>query len=497
MTVSEAISRAIANPEEGRLALDRLDAEDSLMNFVRLTWPILEPGRRLAEGWALDAMCEHLEAVARGDIKKLLINVPPGCMKSLLVNVFLPAWMWGPLNMAEKRFVSWSYAEQLTVRDNRKCRILVESPLYQMLWGDRFQITGDQNEKKFYENDKRGFKLASGILGGGTGHRGDVLVVDDPHKVLEAESEIKREEANFWMTETLPTRTTDDQAAFIVIMQRIHERDVSGILLANDLGYEHLCLPMEFEHDHPHLSKTSLSFVDPRTKLGELLWEDRFPKEQVEDLKKQLRAIGGSYAEAGQLQQRPAPRGGGMFQHADFKFVDEAPKVARSIRGWDLAATAKSTSPFTAGVKMSKDPEGRLFIEDVRRIQGTDFAVEELIKATAKSDGRQVTQDVPQDPGQAGKVQKSALIRMLHGYVVKSSTETGSKEDRARPLSAQCEGGNLYLVRGPWNDAFMAEACLFPNGQFKDQIDAASRAYARIIMKKPRRIGAAPRAVRG
>lgn len=485
----------MANPEQGLRYLDKLDAERSLMNYVRWAWPIHHPSRPLKEGRALHMMAEALEACAEGHVKKLLINVPPGFMKSLMVDVYFPTWLWGPKRMADRQFCSWSYGEEITLRDNRKSRELISSAAYQELWGDVYQLSGDQNQKKFFQNDKTGFRYAAGIHGGATGHRGDFLIIDDPHKVKETESETRRLDAALWFTETYPSRKNDDQAVFIIIMQRIHEGDVSGVALANSLGYEHMCIPMEFEHDHPYLwqgfdfpgASREMREGDWRKEDGELAFPERFPREEVEDLKRQLRAVGGDYAVAGQLQQRPVPRGGGMFKRACAQFVDEAPKrVVRRVRGWDLAATKNKNSPWTAGVKMSIDHEGRVFIEDVRKIQGSDYEVEQLLVETAAADGRSVIQDLPQDPGQAGKVQKRALARLLHGYDVKSSTESGQKEDRARPLSAQWESGNIFMVRGPWCDAFLNEACLFPNGMFKDQVDAASRAYARLIAKKKR-----------
>lgn len=485
MNEPDWVQYCLSNPDWARRQLLAIEAEESLLAFVECTWEILHPERPLVKGWALEAICEHLEAVGRGQIKKLLINVPPGCMKSLAVNVFFPAWIWGPRGRAHTQFISWSYAEALTIRDNRKFRLLVTSQMFRELWGDRFALAGDQNEKKLLENDRRGFKLASGIHGGGTGHRGDILVWDDPHKVREAESEVRREAANQWLTETLPTRKNDAEAAFVGIMQRIHERDCSGTVLAADLGYEHLCLPMEYEADHPHPSRTSLHFVDPRTEEGELLWPERFTAEDVADLKESMRAWGGTYAEVGQLQQRPSPRGGGMFKRKHFEIRDEAPAECRMIvRGWDLAATSRKknkAAAYTAGVKIGLTPERRLVVLDVRRIQGSDREVEELIRSTALADGEAVLVDIPQDPGQSGVAQKSALARLLLGFQVFFSPESGSKPDRARPFAAQVEAGNVSLVRAPWNDPYLNEAETFPNGRFMDQIDATSRAAARLM----------------
>lgn len=523
----------------------RWDAEERLTSFIEYTWPVLEPGRKFVPGWSVDAICEHLEAVTRGEIRRLLINVPPGCMKSLTTDVFWPAWEWGPQNMPTTRYVSASYSEALTTRDNRKCRTLVQSAPYQKAWGDRFRISGDQNAKVRYENDQTGFKLATSVGGLGTGERGDRFIIDDPHNIKEAESEAVREAALQWFTEVVPTRVNDpEKSAIIVIMQRVHERDVSGLILREELGYEHLCLPMEYEARHrcftpvkradrptervsrvmreedavpwwitpeqleeertkekPELLDyepdwVELTCQDRREEEGELLWPGRFTRRHLEaDLKPSLRAWGGSYAAAGQLQQRPAPRGGGMFQRDDFNFLDSAPaNLVRIVRGWDLAAT-KDAGAFTVGVKMALDDEGRVIILDVRRKQASPGQVEIMYRSAAEADGHVCIPAFPQDPGQAGKAQKAAIAGKLHGYKVHFSPETGSKEDRARPLAAQSEAGNLYLVRAPWNDVFMNELCLFPNGRYADQADASSRAYMRLIMKKPKKIGKGPQIV--
>ena len=180
-----------------------------------------------------------------------------------------------------------------------------------------------------------------------------------------------------------------------------------------------------------------------------------------------------------------------MFQREDFNYVDKAPDgLFRVVRGWDLAAT-KNAGAWTVGLKMGL-LDGRVYILDVRRKRASPGEVERMYKSCAEADGHSVIPSFPQDPGQAGKAQKADIAGKLHGYRVHFSPETGSKEDRAKPLAAQSEASNLYLVRGPWNDVFVNEACLFPNGQFMDQIDAASRAYMRLIMRKPRMVGAGP-----
>jgi predicted phage terminase large subunit-like protein len=193
----------------------------------------------------------------------------------------------------------------------------------------------------------------------------------------------------------------------------------------------------------------------------------------------------GSYASAGQLQQRPAPRGGGMFKREWFPVVEAAPAGCKWVRGWDLAATANDKAAWTAGVKIGRAPDGRFYIADSRRIQGSAADAERLIVNTASQDGQSVTGSIPQDPGQAGKAQSQYLIRQLAGFTYKASPESGDKETRALPLAAQAEAGNVLLIRGEWNRDFLAELETFPMGKFKDQVDAATRAFSDLVRPQP------------
>lgn len=482
------IEAVLKNPSLALAELRRMDAEGSLLEFIKQGWPTLEPGRKFTSGWAVGAICEHLEAVSRGEIKRLLINVPPGCTKSMTTNVFWPSWEWA--KNPHLKYISASYAQDLSTRDNVRGRTLMTSEWYSAHWGHKFQLRGDQNAKLRYENTVGGFRQVSSVGSALVGHRGDRIIVDDPHDVQAVESELVREESLRWFAETLPTRLNDlDESAIVVIMQRVHERDVSGLILSSGLGYEHLCLPMEYEPDHPHMSTW---FKDPRTVPGELLWPERFSKEAVEQLKLVFRSWGGSYAEAGQLQQRPAPRAGGMFQRKDFVVVDEVPEMLGNVcRGWDLAATEEGHGAFTVGCKMASH-RGMLYILDVQRGRWGPHEVITRIQQCCKLDGPMVRQSIPQDPGQAGKAQRSFMAAELDGWDIRFSPESGSKQDRARPLSAQCEAGNVRLLRGNWNDAFINEACMFPTGQFMDQVDAASRAHADLLANRPQDVGAAP-----
>jgi predicted phage terminase large subunit-like protein len=278
-----------------------------LLAFVRYFWSGLEPNRPLVEGKALEAIAEHLEAVTRGEIKRLLINVPPGFMKSMMVNVFWPAWEWSAAGLPGLRYVTFSYAAHLTERDNGKFRDLLRSFRFKELWGDAFALSEDGKIK--VANDKTGWKFASSIKGVGTGERGDRVLWDDPHNIKEGESEPVREETVRWGREGMSNRLNDmDAGVIVVIMQRVHEEDVSGAIIEDDLGYVHLMIPMEY--DASRHCKTSIGWSDWRTEDGELAWPERFSAATVALLKRTL----GPYAYTGQYQQTPEPRGGGIFK---------------------------------------------------------------------------------------------------------------------------------------------------------------------------------------
>jgi predicted phage terminase large subunit-like protein len=486
------VTHALKNPNRALAALNYDLACESLIDFAEVFWPVIEPGRPFVRGWAVEAVCDHLEAVSKGHIKKLLMNVPPGLMKSLSTNVLWPAYEWGPLNRPDLRYIGASYSQDLTIRDNRRCRQIIESPPYQEMFGERFHLVDDQNAKVRYDTDKRGFKIATSVGGLGTGERGDRFIIDDPHNVKTAESEAKLDEVAQWFTEVVPTRVNDiETSAFVAIMQRVHERDMSGLILAAELGYTHLELPMEYEPDRRCFVDLGggKTFEDPRTQEGELLFPERFGRKALEGLKKQLSSWGGQYAVAGQLQQSPTPRGGGMFKverEALLKGMKPAfPAGATLVRGWDIAGSTTKKSPFTASVKAAFVGD-MLYLGAVTRERKEIEEAEEHIIQTAKDDGPGVHQDLPQDPGSAGKSQKrhmaGKLARLGGSFAI--TPESGDKVTRAIGVASTWNAGNVVLVGSPtdpWVNPFLAEVATFPRGEFKDQVDALSRAYSRLL----------------
>lgn len=449
-------------------------APHSLHAFVRAAWDTVEPDIAFVDGWHIRAICTHLEAVVRGDIKNLRINVPPGHMKSLLCSVFLPAWAW--ITKPGLCWVFASYDQALSTRDSIKCRAIISSPWYQENWGEVFQFTGDQNQKTRFDNNRRGWRIATSIGGRGTGEHPDFVVADDPNNVRQADSEAGRQQALDWWQGTISTRGITRDSRRVVIMQRLHQEDLSGYLEGRK-GWDVICLPMRYEPDR--MQPTSLGWTDERTETGEeFLWPELFDEEKVATLEIDL-----NYRAAGQLQQRPAPAGGGMFKREWFEIVQVAPIHASRCRYWDKAGTDDG-GDWTVGLRMARTVEGECFIEDVVRAQLSAGARNKLMLQTAEIDARlfnnQVVQVAEQEGGSGGKDSALETVRLLSKFPVYRETVTGKKTTRALPVAAQSEAGNVKLVAGDWIQEFLDELTVFPNGKHDDQVDGLSGAYNRL-----------------
>lgn len=456
------------------LEIEREACRRSLATFVREAWPVLEPGTPYVHGWHVEAICEHLEAVTAGDITRLLINIPPGTMKSTLVSVFWPAWEWGPAGMPHIRMIGCSHEGTLATRDARKMRLLVTSHWYQKRWP--VALSRDQSEKVNFENESRGFRQACPVRSM-TGKRGHRVAWDDPHSAEGANSAAEREEALRVFRETLPTRLVEPKtSAIVVVMQRLHELDVSGEILAGDYGYEHLMLPMEFEPERRCV--TSIGWSDPRTEEDELLFADRFPREVVDRDKKAM----GAYAVAGQFQQRPAPRTGGFFEWEKLEIVDATPPIVEKVRYWDKAGT-QDGGKRTSGTLLGKGSDGMWYVLDVITGQWNAANREAVIRQTAEVDGRQVRVWIEQEPGSGGKESAENTITNLAGFIIQAERPTGDKELRAEPYAVQVAAGNIKILRGDWNKLFIDEHKSFPRGKFKDQIDSTSGAFNKLAVR--------------
>lgn len=319
-TRSERLAKAIREKRRREARALQSNPKGGLYEFVKYFWHVLEPVDEFVDGWPVEAMCAHLEAISRGEMivigtnvkkmNRLLANVPPGFMKSMLVNVFWPAWEWGPLERPHLRYLSFSYSPDLTQRDNAKFRDLITSPEYRELWGQVFNVVGDGKIR--VTNDKTGFKFATSIGGVGTGERGHRVTLDDPNKIkVTEESDEARAAISNWVLEGMQNRLNDlERDAIVIIMQRVHEADSSGAVLKElSRDYCHLAIPMEYEYGRHFSHYTGWNGGrDPRNREGELAWPTRYPAAVLVSFKKN------AYLWSGQYQQTPTPRGGGLFK---------------------------------------------------------------------------------------------------------------------------------------------------------------------------------------
>jgi phage terminase large subunit-like protein len=305
---------------EFKYELELALAEASFHDYIKQAWHVVEPSTPFIDGWYVGALAEHLQACSERQITYLIVNIPPRTIKSLGGAVFWPSWHWGPHNDPAARWLYSSYSAARSTDDSVKCRDVILSEWYQSRWGNRFQLKGDQNLKTRFENDKTGVRLATAVRGRGTGDGGDFVVVDDPHSVMDSESDKKREATINWWLGTMSTRgNTPTKTVRVVIMQRLHERDLAGVVLemASELGAELLMLPMHYDPARSRV--TSIGWRDNRKVAGELLCPERFTPEVVRKLEVQL----GPYKASGQLEQDPKPATGGIYDRKLFKYTKE------------------------------------------------------------------------------------------------------------------------------------------------------------------------------
>ena len=455
----------------------------TLSEFLKESWQILEPGKLLSYNWHLDAIAEHLEAVTRREFRNLLITIAPRSLKSILTSVCWPAWTW--TQKPEERFLCSSYSQSLATEHSVACRQIIRSDWYKKHWGQMFMLSGDQNLKTFFENTKRGQRIATSVGGTGTGRGGDVLIIDDPHNVREAPSATARKSVLTWWTQVMSSRLNDPQTGCkVIIMQRCHEDDLAHHIIKSDESFEYLNLPTEFELKRK--SVTVIGWEDPRIKENELMHPARFGDMEVVRAKKTL----GSYGYASQYQQRPSPAEGGMIRRTWWKFYDEFPKDVRGrpqfdeiLQSWDMAFKDEDTSSFVVGQVWGRLGADKYLIDQIRGKMDFVKTVDALVRLTNMY------------PMAIGKlVEDKANGIAVMNYLQKVVTglipvnPEGGKVARLYAVSPQIESGNVYLPKNAeWIDDFIEEfssATPEGGGKYWDQIDAATQALNRMLRAK-------------
>jgi len=469
---------AIILPDDIQLEYDREQVRrEGLAGFAKLAWNVLEPKTPLKWGWALDAICEHLEAVSSGEIIRLLMNVPPGMMKSYLTSVLWPSYEWGPLNQPHLQYLATSYSEPISTRDSRRMRNFIQSKWYQDRWPTTLVRAGETS----FENDDGGFRESMAFTSL-TGSRGDRVLVDDPHSTEGAESLAARKKTIRTWKESVPSRLNDPVlSAIVVIMQRLHMADVSGVILTDQPGeYVHLCLPMEYEIKIQ--VPNAIGYVDPRTEEGELLFPERFPQHVVDRDK----GILGSVATAGQMQQRPVPREGNIVKREWFetRFLERGLNPIRVIQSWDCASKPKERNDPSACLTIAEFKDRFEFwhyvakrqeFPDLVRHCKDRYVAEPLVSAVIIEDkdaGQQLIQILKAD-----KKSKLPVIACNPGVLDKLTrleTETPIMEAKQCWLPAEA----------PWVDAYLEEITAIPGAPHDESGDTTSQALKWFREKK-------------
>ena len=471
MSTAEDLRRQVAIQD----ALLTHRAERSFRAYVEQAWPILEPATPFLPNWHIDLIAEHLEAVTAGEITRLLINVPPRYMKSLLVSVLWPTWEW--IAQPSKRWICTSYSESLSLKHSIDRRTVLQSEWYQARWGATVQLAADQNVKGEFQNTQRGVMVATSTSGSITGKGGNRIVVDDPHNPTQAESDVQRESALGYFRRTLSTRLDDKKHdAIVVVMQRLHERDLSA--QCQDLGFVHVCLPAEAE--------TRTEIVFPRSgrivtrEAGDVLWPEREDRAELAQQKQLL----GSAAFAGQYQQRPAPAGGLIFQREWFRFYDDLPRLNQYAQSWDMAFKDKQDSDYVVGLVAGRKGADIFLID---RAKGQWAFSESCRRVQALTDRYPRATTILIEDAANGTAIIDALKHNISGIV--AVRPEGGKLARAQAAQPKVEAGNIYLpnprphgrlVPGrEWVDDFLHQLTIFPNGAHDDDVDAFTQLLVR------------------
>lgn len=476
--VNKQLLESIANigPETIRQGIHRELSERKLDYFIKQAWPSLKPHENYDENWHIGYLSEYLKAVELGQTKRLIINIPPRHMKSLLVTVCYPAWCWA--TNPGLNFIRVSYSATLSLQHNEMSRHLIRSKWYQDNWNDRFNIKYDHDRKDDFENDHEGRMFSTSVGGALTGHGADRIIVDDAQSPKEAHSEAARMHAINFFSQTLQSRLDNpDKGAIIVIQQRLHEKDLTGYILSEGLNYELVKIPITAP------KKTVVTYPLSGKQIvreeGDILQKSRFTQAHLDDLRKSM----GSLNYTGQYMQEPAPADGSIFKREWLQsYFNEAPSNTFDIQSWDMAFKKSEGSAKVAGFVVSKkgaDVYVRDLINDKMSFTESVNAVRTLTGKWPNTRAK-VVEDKANGPAV-----NDVLKKEIPGMV--EFSPQGSKEERAISVTPYFEAGNIHFpnpVTNPWVKDLVEDLVTFPRGSYKDTVDALVQAILYLMEKK-------------
>ena len=452
-----------------KFALEKKLCEMSFYEFFKAAWIVVEPAVPLSTNWHHKYICDLLQEECERVIaqkpktKDVIINVPFRSTKSLIVTVMFPVWAW--IRSPKLRFITSSYSATLSIELATKSRDIIFSDWFKRRWGDVFHIKKDQNLKERYENNFVGMRRATSVGGTVTGQGGDFLIVDDPLSPQMASSATERDNANEWYRTTFYSRLNQpDIGVRIIIMQRVHEDDLTGFLLGKEtrLKYKHICIPAKSGDGNikpAYLEK----FYEKDTQL---FWKDRFSQKILDDYKSAL----GSYGYAGQLQQTPTPLDSGMI-HKDWFKVDRY-RVDEAIVNFviDPAYTAdQKNDPSALLAYTYKDNKWQ--IVDCVNVYKEFPDLVKFIQQWVQKNGYTNRSRIYVEPKASGKSIVQTLVRETGLNVKEDKPPTKDKVARVSDVSASLESGRVSILNGDWNDEFLDQLAKFPAAKHDDMVD--------------------------
>jgi predicted phage terminase large subunit-like protein len=536
LTERERLKLQIIARAQLPLAEQRAELEGSLLSFVEAAWPSLDPSP-YQPSWAIDALCEHLQAVAGGQIRKLLVNLSPRCGKTLVTSVCFPAWVWAQRDLSylkgpQVRFLCGSYNDDLSLQNSTRQRRLLLSPWYQRYWGRRFQITQDQAAKAKFDTTAGGCRISTSARGLLLGVGGDALVADDPHNLHGAESEAERRQALTWWRELSSTRLNDPKrSAIVVIKQSLHEEDISGHILSSESSSEwcHLMVPAEYDW-HRHCV-TVLGWQDPRgldenneplvavlpsgervprdaeaaneldRRDGTLMWPERFGPTEIARIKSEL----GPYLASGRLQQSPMPAKGGIFQRNWWQLYEDPhnifPAFDHLVASLDSAFTEKEQNDPSAltvwgvyredgkrrimlahawrkhlpfsGPRIDKEPQETVASYKART-RPTWGLIEWVADTCTRFNVDRLLIEAKASGISAAQELRNRYVRDRQ-WSIQLCQVKGDKLSRALAVQPIFTQGMIYAPARDWSDLVITEMSMFPVGRYKDLTDSASQ----------------------
>lgn len=484
------------NMSEEQMLLDyeRILCEDSFSYFLERAWPYIDPGAQFQSGWHIDAICSHMEAVRDGEIEYLIINQPPRTSKSSIVSIAFPAWIWcqslgSYFSGLGTQFLCGTYGQPLSDEHGGKFSRLIHSEWYQKLWGHKFKIVKDQVRN--FKNNAGGHRQGTSVNGWVTGFGGDILLLDDPHNALEAQSAVTRATVINWYDQTLSSRYNNpNKKALILVMQRLHVEDLTGHFLSKEIpGLVHLFLPMEFMPDRKYI--TVIGWEDPRTKTGELLAPDRMGHKAIMEYKRELGPIG----YAGQYQQSPLVEGGNIFnrdhwidwehvervrrQDGSERVVVHTPPFDLIIGSIDTAYELKEVNDYSActvwGIYTDETDIPRVLLIDAWQERLAFHDLVEKVRATIK---RFKLDKILIEKKASGISLLQELERLMINTPcqIEAILPEGKKETRAHSIQGIFEQKYIRAPDTDWAEMVINQCSQFPNGAHDDLVDTVTQA---------------------